>query len=302
MITMAQMKFTALKPILLLISFGLSLNVVLANSKIIRLYFSRKIIVKTAIDYEEFAKINPLIKEVSFWAADYRDSVIAFSLGLFIADDNKKSLPITTRNKLIVGAYKDTSLYVVCDYSCNFIEQKNFIRYDDSYFEVMTINVKKKYIELRKSTYKKFNTYKNAALFEYISKIPSGVSIKGFDDRYYDLHNYLDTTKYTLLQFWAYWCPPCSYDVKIANELFDQKKSSLNIIGINCDITSSKSDILKYIDEKKIKWNIGLDDKKFSKKLLHLYGSAPLSILFDKTGNLIKLYPSLSDINNLIEK
>ncbi|MBK7882873.1 MAG: TlpA family protein disulfide reductase [Chitinophagaceae bacterium] len=275
-------------------------NTVLGEDKIIRLNFSRRVIAKTE-DYEAFAKVNPLITKISFWAADYSDSTVSFSLGLFVASENK-ILPVTDRDKLTIGAYKDTSLDIVCHFSCNYIEEKNFIRYDDSYFEVIEINTEEKYITLQQSSVEKFNMHKGAALFEYISKIPPGVLLKGLDGRFYNIEDYLDTTKYTLIQFWAYWCPPCNYSVKLANKMFDEQLPFLNIIGINSDVKSSKADILKYIEEKKIKWNVGVDEEVFSEKLLHLFGAAPLSILFDKKGKFIKLHPTLQDINNLAGK
>lgn len=93
---------------------------------------------------------------------------------------------------------------------------------------------------------------------------------------------------YTLIDFWASWCPPCRKEMPAVVALYDQyKNKGFNIVGISLD--DNNVDWKKGIAELHISWPQISDLKGWKSSLAEAYGvtSIPQTFLLDKEGTII---------------
>lgn len=113
------------------------------------------------------------------------------------------------------------------------------------------------------------------------------------------LGSMVDSTKFTLIDFWASWCVPCrQFNASLVQNYASLDKSKVQIISISLD-----EDIQKWktaIEKDKLSW-INLIDpsfKGFNGDLAKLFNILfiPQSFLFDKNGNIVQMNISLEEL------
>lgn len=109
--------------------------------------------------------------------------------------------------------------------------------------------------------------------------------------------------KVILVDFWASWCAPCRVANKKMVKMYDKyKNQNLEIVGISID--TDKTKWLKAIDKDKMKHTQLIDQKGFDAKSAVLFGveALPAAYLFDRSGKLIAINPTESQIISQIKK
>ncbi|MBD8389506.1 AhpC/TSA family protein [Dysgonomonas sp. BGC7] len=112
-------------------------------------------------------------------------------------------------------------------------------------------------------------------------KTPTGTDVS--------LSDFAGKGKYTLIDFWASWCPPCRAEMPKLVELYGTyKNKGLEIVGISLDKTNE--DWVKGINTLKITWPQISDLKYWDSELAAAYGvnSIPHLVLLDKDGKIIE--------------
>lgn len=97
----------------------------------------------------------------------------------------------------------------------------------------------------------------------------------------------LQKGKVVLVQFWASWCPGCRAEMPNVKKLFEEfKDRGFDVIGISLDY--EKENMMKYLEETGVKWNISFSGKGWEDETVKLYGvnSIPSLWLVDKKGIL----------------
>lgn len=109
------------------------------------------------------------------------------------------------------------------------------------------------------------------------------------------------TKKYYILDFWFLGCAPCLRDHK---EIFKEQKklSAKNAAVISISTDSDIAKWQKYLSKNKYNWSNYLESKskKITEKLS--ISSFPTYIVIDKSGNIISLQDSFSDVLNWLDK
>ncbi len=106
-------------------------------------------------------------------------------------------------------------------------------------------------------------------------------------------------TQFILVDFWASWCAPCRKKNKELVRLqTDNSKTDLVIIGISLD--SDREKWTKAIEKDGIRYTQLNDPYGFDATTAIRFGveQLPASYLFDKTGKLIAINPTLIEITN----
>jgi peroxiredoxin len=93
---------------------------------------------------------------------------------------------------------------------------------------------------------------------------------------------------YTLIDFWASWCPDCRAENPNVVATFNKYKSKgFNVLGVSLD--SDKAKWLKAIADDQLTWSHVSDLNKWKNSAAALYSvnSIPSNLLVDKTGKII---------------
>lgn len=102
------------------------------------------------------------------------------------------------------------------------------------------------------------------------------------------LSDYVGQGKYTLIDFWASWCPPCRKEMPNLVALYKQyKNKGFEIVGVSLD--SEKDKWEKGIKDLNITWPQLSDLKGWQNEGAAMYGvnSIPHLVLVDKDGTII---------------
>tara|TARA_B100000123_G_C25560184_1_gene353584 strand:- start:72 stop:596 length:525 start_codon:yes stop_codon:yes gene_type:complete len=131
------------------------------------------------------------------------------------------------------------------------------------------------------------------------NKIPK-FNIQSFDDReYLTEENFNIKNNFTLINFWASWCPPCRKEHPILLKL--QEAKNLNLIGINYKDDKKKAKI--FLDKLGNPFDLlGYDKNGKNLIAFGIYG-IPESILLNEQNIIIKKFIgplSLEDYNIIL--
>jgi len=94
--------------------------------------------------------------------------------------------------------------------------------------------------------------------------------------------------KYTLIDFWASWCPPCRAESKLLNELYsDYQSKGFEIYGISLD--SKRENWLKSLEKDERVWTEVSTVEGFSTPISIEYGitALPTNFLINSTGEIV---------------
>ncbi len=117
---------------------------------------------------------------------------------------------------------------------------------------------------------------------ELTAKTPTGEDIS--------LSSYIGgNNKYTLVDFWASWCPPCRAEMPELVKIYSEYKAKgFEVVGVSLD--DKNENWQKAIDDFKITWPQMSDLKRWGSDLSNQYniGGIPHMILIDGEGKIIK--------------
>ncbi|MDD2794059.1 MAG: TlpA disulfide reductase family protein [Sediminibacterium sp.] len=113
----------------------------------------------------------------------------------------------------------------------------------------------------------------------------------------------LEEGKITLIDYWASWCGPCIATFPELKRLFlSYSKNSFSIVSISLDSGFSvwKKSLQKYV----LPWKNYLSLGGFESAQVKKYGIAaiPFTLLLDKNGVIMKISPSISEIEKYINE
>jgi cytochrome c biogenesis protein CcmG, thiol:disulfide interchange protein DsbE len=89
-----------------------------------------------------------------------------------------------------------------------------------------------------------------------------------------------------LLNVWATWCAPCRVEIPELQALHEQHADrGLRVIGVTVDSRAARNDILQFIDEFGMTYDVWWDPDH---TVLNRFGGAgvPLTVLIDRDGNI----------------
>lgn len=95
--------------------------------------------------------------------------------------------------------------------------------------------------------------------------------------------------KVLLLTFFATWCPPCSQEVPVLNQLHEEnKKSGFSVVGLSVD-QQGPTVVSKFVKKKEIQYPVLMAEAKTTSDFGGVYG-IPVAFLVNKSGNVVKKY------------
>jgi cytochrome c biogenesis protein CcmG, thiol:disulfide interchange protein DsbE len=89
-----------------------------------------------------------------------------------------------------------------------------------------------------------------------------------------------------LLNVWATWCAPCRVEIPELQALHEQHADrGLRVVGVTVDSRAARNDILQFIDEFGMTYDVWWDPDH---TVLNRFGGAgvPLTVLIDRDGNI----------------
>ena len=96
--------------------------------------------------------------------------------------------------------------------------------------------------------------------------------------------------RFTLVNFWATWCPPCVEEMPRLNQWHAKSANGVQIVGIAAD---SRVNVEKFRTQHKISFPLLVDEARtleFSKRLGNRTGLLPYSALLDPNGEVIATF------------
>ena len=153
-----------------------------------------------------------------------------------------------------------------------------------SFLQELVANFEEKYptLEITEKLKKKLQLLKKIS----VGSIISGIDMPNSIDKIVHLDSIKGT--YTLIDFWASWCPPCRTESVLLNELYTSYKSKgFEIYGISLD--SKKDRWLKALAQDKRVWPEVSTLEGFNTQAAIEYGIAalPTNFLIDAKGKII---------------
>ena len=71
----------------------------------------------------------------------------------------------------------------------------------------------------------------------------------------------LKSGKWTVIDFWATWCPDCRREVPTMKEMYEKYGATVNFVGVSFDTDRTKLD--KYCQDNGVKWPQYCEQKKW---------------------------------------
>ncbi len=117
------------------------------------------------------------------------------------------------------------------------------------------------------------------------------------------LSDYVGTSKYLFVDFWASWCGPCIADIPNIKKTYEKYKGKgLEVLGVSLDTKDASWQLaLKRIDAPWIQLIVKENTESLVRKIYHITG-IPYSILIDDQGNIIHVNLRGDTLDNILEK
>jgi len=98
-----------------------------------------------------------------------------------------------------------------------------------------------------------------------------------------------------IVSFWGTWCPPCRAEFPELVRLATQTSTGLVVIGVNGrDQERRTKDVQSFVDEFKVPFRIGLDERGRSRRTYRLVG-LPTTVFIDSAGVIREIHPGPID-------
>ena len=128
--------------------------------------------------------------------------------------------------------------------------------------------------------------------------VPTGLyqaAIKDLDGNAYTLED--KKGKVVLVNLWAIWCGPCIAEMPHLREMQEKyRDKGFEVVGLNTgdedNNTESVENIRAFVENKKLNYQIGYADEKFSGEMMKLtrMGGIPQSVLINRDGKMTGIF------------
>jgi len=116
----------------------------------------------------------------------------------------------------------------------------------------------------------------------------SDFTLKDIDGRSVRLSDYAGQV--VLLDFWATWCVPCEAEIPHLEELYEQNKSrGFVVLGISMDGPETIANVVGFARRLNLNFPMLLDEETRVTGIYNPKRTAPLSILIDRAGRIVRV-------------
>ena len=121
----------------------------------------------------------------------------------------------------------------------------------------------------------------------------------GYTDRTFDP---TATGKITVINFWAYWCPPCVGELPHFDQVAREMADEVDIVAIHCDtVESAQSFLAENYPNPSIRFAMDATGKVFDYySALGGTGSIPYTVILDTRGVICKTFVGAIDYATLV--
>ena len=115
--------------------------------------------------------------------------------------------------------------------------------------------------------------------------------------------NIVDNSRYTLLDFWASWCPPCRQEMPYIKKIYDEYgKKGLSVVSLSLD--SDNSVWREAVASLGMNWMQLCEPSAGSSEVASAYGveTIPMLLIIDSQGKIMARSASAADIYNKLKE
>jgi thiol-disulfide isomerase/thioredoxin len=96
-----------------------------------------------------------------------------------------------------------------------------------------------------------------------------------------------ESSKVTVLHFWASWCGPCEDEATSYVKLFEKYGDEISIVGINATNVDTEDDAQAFVRKHGWKFQILFDKKGIASESYHLIGY-PTTFILNRKGEIVE--------------
>lgn len=228
--------------------------------------------------------------------ADYETQIVTLIKNG--ADPDK--YPTDPRLRLLWDSSRDFKLSFILDNIKNPVGLRLFKNdivhnnFEDSIFQIILSQIPAEFQSDKLITEsiesKRVSLEKNAKRLTLVGKKYIDFDLITPENKAVKLSEYIGSSKFTVIEFWASWCAPCIAEVPQLNEVYDNyKDKGLKIISISLD--TRMNDWQRVIKKVDAPWIHLSDLKGTPSALTEAYGvdGVPHSLLIDENGIIIQV-------------
>lgn len=95
--------------------------------------------------------------------------------------------------------------------------------------------------------------------------------------------------RYTVIDFWGTWCPPCLKGVGKMKEYYNRYRDKVHFVGVAYN--DDKDKVKRLVEAEKISWPQIINDEQHMDlvRLFNIY-AAPTKIIIDREGKILKIF------------
>jgi peroxiredoxin len=94
-----------------------------------------------------------------------------------------------------------------------------------------------------------------------------------------------------LIDFWATWCEPCTAEMPHLRRLYESNRAKgFVVIGVAMDGPETIAEVPAFVKRHQMTFPVALDEDSHIVSIYNPKRSAPLSVLIDKQGRVVKVH------------